>query len=68
MNKLLKRLQSKPKLKNLEERRRKDLLLRRMNVLGEKKSVKRRKSKDKWNLLGKDRRKKNVVSNKRLGR
>ena len=68
MNKLLKRLPGKLKLRNKEERKKKDLFKRKTNVLGERKSDKKRKSKDKWIFKGKDRRKKNVVSNKRLGK
>ena len=65
MNKLLKRLPGKLKLRNKEERKKKDLFKRKTNVLGDKKSDRKRKSKDKWIFKGKDRRKKNVVSNKR---
>jgi hypothetical protein len=68
LSKLLKRLQSKLKQRNLGEKRKRDLLQRKTNASGEKKSVRNRRSKGKWSFKGKDKRKKNVVLSKRLGK
>jgi hypothetical protein len=61
LNKLLRMLPSKPKLKNYADRKKKDLFAKRMNASVLIKSERKRKKRDKWNWQGKNKKKKSVV-------